>query len=423
MSQPPIRVLLVEDDEGDFVLTREFLRDVQPGGFELVWHTRLEEACRILDDRVDDKIDAVLLDLSLPDSRGWETFEKMHACAPHTPVILLTGLADEDMGRRAVMSGAQDYLVKGQMDGNTLARAVYYAIERKKTEEQLEQVARELRARDAQLTEDLQMARDVQQAMLPRQYPVFPGGVAQADSALRFTHVYRPSETLGGDFFNVLAVSDTVAAIFICDVMGHGVRSALITAIIRGLLEELKPIANEPGLLLTGLNHDLVSVLRHPDQLIFATAACLVLDTQTSRAAYASAGHPWGMHVPAAGNGKAHRMWPHSKPGDPPLGIDADLEYAAVRFNAAVGDRFLLFTDGLHEVTNHGPDQYGEPRLLTAVEKHRGADLPGLMNGILSDVEAFAGRKAFDDDLCVVAAEFAAPAGPATWAKGGWTCE
>ncbi len=78
--------------------------------------------------------DIILLDLSLPDSQGFETFDRTIAAAPKIPIVMLTGLADDDLAIRAVQAGAQDYLVKGQVDGNLLARTIRYAIERKQSE-------------------------------------------------------------------------------------------------------------------------------------------------------------------------------------------------------------------------------------------------------------------------------------------------
>src|SRR5207244_8478006 len=92
----------------------------------------------------------------------------------------------------------------------------------------LAQNRKELRAKNLQMEEDLKMAREIQLTTLPQQYPSFPQQAAPADSRFQFTHRYLPSGTVGGDFFSVSALSDTEAAVFICDVAGHGVRSAQI---------------------------------------------------------------------------------------------------------------------------------------------------------------------------------------------------
>src|ERR1700730_14527041 len=108
---------------------------------------------------------------------------------------------------------------------------------RKQAKENLVRYAEELRAKNSQFQADLEMARDIQQVFLTQNFPSFPRSLAAEDSWLRFSHWYQPAEQVGGDFFCVLPLSDTEAGEFICDVLGHGLRAALVTAIVRGLLE------------------------------------------------------------------------------------------------------------------------------------------------------------------------------------------
>jgi signal transduction histidine kinase len=131
MAGDPIMVLLVEDDEEDYMITRELLCDGGRLDLEVVWARSLQEGLAKLKTTA---VQVVLLDLNLPDSSGWETFEAAHANAPDAPIILLTGLSDEALGIQSVQKGAQDYLVKGRIDGDRLRRAIRYAIERKRAE-------------------------------------------------------------------------------------------------------------------------------------------------------------------------------------------------------------------------------------------------------------------------------------------------
>src|SRR5438067_7160741 len=113
-----IRALLVEDNPGDARFIRETLRDA---AVDLVHADRLSSGLEVLSR---EPADVVLLDLSLPDSRGFETFEAMRLGAPTVPIVVLSGLDDEDLAVRAVKEGAQDYLVKGQVEGSALLRAM-----------------------------------------------------------------------------------------------------------------------------------------------------------------------------------------------------------------------------------------------------------------------------------------------------------
>lgn len=141
METKPIKVLLVEDS---LLVAREMhgiLKDATNAQFELVYADRLSAALRSLGET---KIDVILLDLMLYDSRGFDTFLKIYRGAPKTPIVILTSLEDEDLAFKSVQEGAQDYLVKGQVDDKVLLRALRYAIERKKTEEALKKARRDL---------------------------------------------------------------------------------------------------------------------------------------------------------------------------------------------------------------------------------------------------------------------------------------
>ena len=270
-----IRALLIEDNPGDARLIELMLAEADGNSFEVRRAERLEDGFRELGSG---GIDVVLSDLSLPDSQGIDTFLRLHARAPHVPIIVLSGLNDTTLALSAVHQGAQDYLIKGQVDGQLLARAMRYAIERKRMSEQLHAYAAELREKNAQLESDFNMAREIQQIFLPDQYPTFPHSVAPKDSTLKFSHRYIPAAAVGGDFFDIFAITDSTAGVFICDVMGHGMRAALITAIMRGLIEELMPVAADAGKFLTEINRSLRAILKRTREPFLATAFYAVAD-------------------------------------------------------------------------------------------------------------------------------------------------
>ena len=130
----PMRVLLVEDNPGDARLLQESLSEAGDGAFELIHAGRLSEGLEYL---CGSEFDIVLLDLSLPDSQGLETFSTTQATAPQVAIVVLTGLADDVLAAAALREGAQDYLVKGQVDPNLLARSIRYTAQRKRSEEAL----------------------------------------------------------------------------------------------------------------------------------------------------------------------------------------------------------------------------------------------------------------------------------------------
>ncbi|MHC1574871.1 MAG: sensor histidine kinase [Candidatus Methanogasteraceae archaeon] len=138
-----IKVLLIEDDSGDARLIRGMLSDVDNVTFDMRCTDRLSTGLEFLAAK---NIEVVLLDLGLPDSSGLDTFARVHDMAPEVPIVMLTDLDDATLAIKGVQAGAQDYLVKGRVDSDSLTRSIYYAIERKKAEKQIEHLNSLLRA-------------------------------------------------------------------------------------------------------------------------------------------------------------------------------------------------------------------------------------------------------------------------------------
>jgi sigma-B regulation protein RsbU (phosphoserine phosphatase) len=262
----------------------------------------------------------------------------------------------------------------------------------------------ELRRKNDIMEDDLKMARDIQRAILPQQYPTFPSGVSVETSLLRFCHRYQPTGQVGGDFFNVLALSDMQAGMFICDVMGHGVRSALVTAMVRGLVEELRPIALDPGQLLARINSDLRAILQQTGTPLFTTAFYAVADLARRQIYYANAGHPKPFLVHRCSGTVEILKYADGK-ARPALGLFADSTYPMVSCPLIAGDLVMLFTDGLYEV--EGPDgrQFSQDLLLEAVSKHSRLHGPELFGAVLDEIRQFSGNHEFSDDVCLVGME------------------
>ncbi|MCB9800138.1 MAG: diguanylate cyclase [Candidatus Omnitrophica bacterium] len=136
-----IKILLVEDDPDDFFIIQQFLKSSKAYSFEVVNQDRHEKAMAFLAQELPDM---VLLDLSLPDCQGIQSFENLHRSFPELPVVILTGLDDRQMAFDAVSKGAQDYLPKGQIDAHLLEKAILYAIERSRIQKELNSANRTL---------------------------------------------------------------------------------------------------------------------------------------------------------------------------------------------------------------------------------------------------------------------------------------
>jgi len=269
----------------------------------------------------------------------------------------------------------------------------------------LAQHRKELRARNLQMEDDLKMAREIQMAMLPQQSPSFPRQAAPADSLFQFTSRYLPSGTVGGDFFTVSALSDTEAAVFICDVAGHGVRSALVTAMVRALVEELKPVARDPGQFLTKLNCDLYSILKHTGTPLLTTAFYFVANYQTGTMQYANAGHPKPLHLKRS-VGQVIPLANTLGKGQAALGLLENTVYQTSEVMLAPGDMIMLFTDGLYEVEGANTEIYSQGLLLGGVQRRVQLPAGELFDELLQEVRQFAAQEDFMDDVCLVGMEF-----------------
>jgi two-component system sensor histidine kinase UhpB len=165
VSKNVIHVLLIEDNPGDARLIQERLREVDPAGFRMVIEQNLKAGLHTLEET---PFDILLLDLSLPDSFGVVTLQKVRAAAPTIPIVVLTGSDDKTLGIQAMQLGAQDYLVKDDTDGKLLTRTIRYAIERHVIESQLRQSQKEYRS----LIEDVFNTSSIGVLILDRDFKI-----------------------------------------------------------------------------------------------------------------------------------------------------------------------------------------------------------------------------------------------------------
>lgn len=265
---------------------------------------------------------------------------------------------------------------------------------------EFKQAEGELRARNALMHADLELARAMQEAFLVRQYPRVPQKAGAGESVLSFHHRYIPNAALGGDFFHVAALSGTCAGVFICDVMGHGVRSALVTAMIRALVGEKSLAAADPGGFMTAINEHLHGILEQARTPMFASAFYLVADMARGRLTYANAGHPSPLRV-RRGAGTVEPLLTENSPSGPALGVFPNAVYESASCAMADDDLFVLVTDGVFEVQGHD-DEYGEARLLDAVRRRVNLPVDTLFDELLQEIRAFSTNGVFADDVCLV---------------------
>lgn len=273
--------------------------------------------------------------------------------------------------------------------------------ERKQAEQELADLTRALRHRNEEMLADLAMAREVQLALINGTPQQFPQSAAAGDARVCFHQRYFPAEMLAGDFLEIIPISNREVGVFICDVMGHGVRAALLTTFLRGLIEELVPVASDPASLLGKMNLALRSVFGRSEELLFATACYLVCDVESGRVLIGNAGHtrPLSLH-PASGRLEILKRCHRTKA--PALGIVADFQYSNSEQTLAEGDSLLLYTDGLFEASDPAHQMYGEERMVDFLRDHLDLDTGLLIDRLIADVHRFTGSGNFEDDVCLL---------------------
>jgi serine phosphatase RsbU (regulator of sigma subunit) len=377
-SAAPLRVLLVEDDEGDAVLVRELLADTA-AAVDLVWAQSLGEAERLWSA----SMDCVLLDLQLPDASGLDGLRRLLRRGAVAAVVL-TGLDDQQQGVDAVGAGAQDYLVKGQIDGHSLERVIRYAVQRHRAEV----VARELSEALLLAAENVRLSR----GLLPA--PLI------TDPAVGYAAQYRSGSgrmLLGGDFHDVVQTSDGAVWAVIGDVCGHGPDEAALGVCLRIAWRTLVLAGHPEQEILPMLQQLLIHERHRP--MVFTTACMMRITPDRSQVKVWSAGHP----LPLLRDGDTEWMEP-TVPRKLPLGVVPDCVWSPASIELSSQWELLLYTDGLIE----GRSESGERNLwveglLDLIREQQavsGHDPQQLVDGLVETVRRL--DPGHTDDVAVV---------------------
>ncbi len=270
----------------------------------------------------------------------------------------------------------------------------------------LEEQGKEISRKNEQIEADLCLSRELQQAFLPLSYPNFPSRSPGGADTIRFHHFYRPLGIVGGDFFYIKKLSSQTVGIFIADVMGHGIRSTIVTAMLRALLEELPEEGyKNPAGLLDHVNQKLTRILIEAGKdILYATALYLVVDAEQQSIQYASAGHPLPIHIQVSE--KRVEALVHSNPGTV-LGMFGDTVFFNNEAHYELGDSLILFTDGIIEVEDSAGKEFGCACLCEATRSVIGHPVNEVIDAMVSRSKGFAAKGEFTDDVCVVGVDLA----------------
>ncbi|WP_159943059.1 MULTISPECIES: PP2C family protein-serine/threonine phosphatase [unclassified Nocardiopsis] len=369
-----VDVLLVEDDPGDALLAEELLADTALTT-RITWVSTLAEARGHLKDFRG----CVLLDLNLPDASGLDLLREVLDGAPGAAVVVLTGLDDEHEGVAAVAAGAQDYLVKGQVDGSLLGRSLRYSLERRRADEN----ARQLREARIRARENMRLER----GLLPQ--------VLLQRSPLEHRAYYRPGRKralVGGDFYDAVE-KDGTTHVLIGDVSGHGPDEAALGVSLRIAWRALIMGGVAEDRVLPNLEAILVS--ERAQEEMYATLCMASLDTGDDRVRLRVLGHPPPLLLGPGGSVAETPATPQ-----PPLGVFPVEQGDTDEVVLPVGSTMLFYTDGLVDAYDGAPparlEVAGLRRMVDGVLS-RGVSLPDLPEHLVDEAERSNGGPLQDD--------------------------
>ena len=330
--------------------------------------------------------DLILLDVMMPEMDGYQVCTRLKNASEtrDIPVIFLTSMTETEDETKGFSVGAVDYIHKPFSTPVVKARVQTHLILR----DAREQLARQLTA----LNQELEMAREIQLSILPREMPKIDG--------LEITARYVPMSSVAGDFYDFIVPDEKHVGILVADVSGHGLPAALIASMLQVALSAQSSHAPEPGRVLSGLNQALCGKF----QMNFVTAAYAYVDMEKMTIRYAGAGHPPMM------------MWSQSArktneviENGLVLGQFLEATYDSVEVRAGAGDRCVIYTDGIMEAPNPSGEQFGADRIKEFLSGSAGLAGDQFADNFLAQVSRWseiASGRAQSDDITLVTFRF-----------------
>lgn len=347
--------------------------------------------------------DLILLDINMPEMNGYEVCEKLKADAKlkGIPVIFISALTEQLDKVKAFAIGGVDYLTKPfQME--ELHARVETHLKLRRLQLELEEANARLAKINERMSRDLKAAAKIQETFLPRDLPRVPG--------MDFAWIYRPCDELAGDGLNIIPLGDGRFGLYVLDVSGHGVASALLSVTLSRLLSP--PPDPSSILIQNGKGGDPIDVkspavvAAHLNSLFPFDAATEqltsmvygILNTATGEFRYVSAGHPGPVHLSSS-------ALPAILESDGFLIGLADDTYEERSVRLKQGDRLYLYSDGVPEAMNPVGEQFGNARLLAAIGQARSETLQMSVVFILEEISRWHGSASPQDDISIVAVE------------------
>jgi phosphoserine phosphatase RsbU/P len=334
----------------------------------------------------EEKPDLILLDVMMPVIDGYEVCRRLKANSntQNIPVIFLTGQTDTENETMGFEVGAVDYIHKPFSEAVVKARVHTHLMLR----EAHEQIARQL----VEINLELEMARQIQLSILPRDTPKIRG--------LDIVARYLPMTSVAGDFYDFIIVDDKRVGILVADVSGHGLPSALIASMLQVALTAQVTNASEPERVLSGLNRALCGKFERD----FVTAAYVFVDMEKKLMTYAGAGHP-----PLLFSRKSAGKVSTVSQNGLFLGMFPEATYASVQLPVQAEDRVVLYTDGVPETKNPAEQEFGTARFIQFLENNYSLAVNQFADGLLDELSRWSEQprgQGQQDDITVLTIDF-----------------
>ncbi len=343
-----------------------------------------------------DSPDLILLDIMMPGMDGFEVCAalKNDARTRDIPVIFLSALVESRDKIKGLEIGGSDYITKPFDRGEALARVRTHLKISRLTRE-IMAANRELLSKQKSLDEDLQAAAGIQQSLLPR-------GLPKSDF-IDMAWKYIPSQAVGGDIFNVFSLDGEQLALYMLDVSGHGVPSALVTVSVsqflqphHGQIVKEGNIFTAPGRVLDALDRE------YPVERFdkYFTIFYGLMAAEHGILTYSSAGHPPPVLLHGRG---AYELLER---GGPIIGLGGMAPFEEEKVKLAPGDKLVIYTDGITECQNKQGIFFGAERFYQLLEDLKSLPITQIMEKITTAVTDFLGERQPQDDITLLGIEY-----------------
>ncbi|OUW16861.1 MAG: hypothetical protein CBD18_06005 [Opitutales bacterium TMED158] len=275
--------------------------------------------------------------------------------------------------------------------------------EQKLAEERAQAAGKELANKNEQFEAELFVARQLQEQLMSMGFDNKSRYARQGQNwQLEASYLYSPSHHLAGDFFYLLPIGQNQLGILVCDVMGHGIKAALVTMLIRGLMLETPVLLTEPEKVLKHLNDNLTELAEDQEFPRFVTALYTVINLDSGEIRISNAGHPAPIWRVQDKTGAHYELCPIDSIG-PALGLIEDETFQSNQLDLKEMTEILFFTDGIIEQKTQSGEEWGVENLEEAVLDHESDELPEQLRAISEDLKEVAGARELSDDVCIIA--------------------